>query len=159
MKTKITVMKTLPFVLSMFLIGTLAYAAPQQRTNPIVLTYEGNEIVLMENPRNEESLFPQREMESLIRKGESPIIIEVNRDIAWIYLNDSNGKDYPETNIKSDYFEIIWGVFPIKMNKTLKNSLKRGNKAFFETLGIEYIIKNNDVISKIDYGKFDRFAF
>ena len=40
----------------------------------------------------------------------------------------------------------------------LKNSLIKGNKVFFETLGIEYIIENEEVISKINYEKFERFV-
>ncbi len=147
-------------LLSLFLFGTLAYAFPQQRGKPIVLTYDGNEKILMENPRNDEPIFPQTEMENLIRNGNFPIIIERDKDVAWILLNDPfNSRDYPEARFESDYFEIIMGLFPIKMDKTLKNSFKRGNKAFFETLGIQYIIKKNEVISKINYEKFERFAF
>ena len=113
----------------------------------------------MESPRNDVSLSLWKKMESLIKDGEYPVVIEYDHDIAWILLNDpDNSRDYPETNFKSDYFETITDLFPIKINKTLKNSLIKGNKVFFETLGIEYIIEDEEVISKINYEKFERFV-
>jgi hypothetical protein len=153
-------MKTLPLLLSSILIVGLACANPQQHERPIVLTYQGCEKILMENPRDSESLSLIKEMESLIRNGEFPIVIERDKNVAWIYLNDpNNSRDYPENNLKSDYFEIITDLFPIKINKTLQNSLKRGNKAFFETLGINYFVKEDEVFSKINYEKFEKFVF
>lgn len=153
-------MKTLPLLLSSIFVVSLACINPQQHEKPIVLTYEECEKVLMENPRDDESLSLTKEMESLIKDGKFPIIIEHDKNVAWIYLNDpTNSRDYPETNLKSDYFEIITDLFPIKINKTLKSSLKKGNKAFFETLGIEYVITKNEVISNINYEKFERFVF
>jgi hypothetical protein len=69
------------------------------------------------------------------------------------------GRDYHDVDFESDYFEIIMDLFPLKINKELKKSLKLGNKAFMEKLGIEYLVKNGEVISKIDYEKFENFVF
>ena len=98
-------------------------------------------------------------MESLIKEGNIPIVIECDKDIAWLYLNDPMGRDYPEVNFESNYFEIILDLFPLKINKELKKSLKKGNKTFIEKLGIEYVIEDGEVFSKIDYDKFEKFMF
>jgi hypothetical protein len=69
------------------------------------------------------------------------------------------GRDYPEVDFDSDYFDIILDLFPLKINKELKRSLRLGNKAFMEALGIEYLVEDGEVISLIDYDKFENFMF
>jgi len=98
-------------------------------------------------------------MESLIKEGNIPIVIECDRDVAWIFLNDPMGRDYPEVDFESDYFEIILDLFPLKINRELKRHLKVGNKAFMDALGIEYLVENGEVFSIIDYEKFEGFMF
>ena len=153
-------MKTLPFILLMIMVGTLATSAPLKGPKKeLLLTCQGKENFSRDNPRAEQVLLLREEMESLIREGNIPIVIECDKDVAWIYLNDPLGRDYPEVDFDSDYFEIIMDLFPLKINKELKKSLSVGNKKFMETLGVEYLIENGEVISKIDYDKFENFMF
>ena len=114
----------------------------------------------MDNPQTGQLLFLNEEMASLIKNGNIPIVIECDRDVAWIYLNDVyDGRDYPEVEFESDYFNIIVDLFPIKINKELKKRLKKGCRAFMNALGVEYLIENGEVISKINYDKFEKFMF
>ena len=98
-------------------------------------------------------------MKALIKNGSIPIVIEGENNVAWIYLNDPEGRDYPDIDFESNYFEIIQDLFPLKINKELQKSLKKGNKAFLKTLGIEYIIEGEEVISRINYKVFEKFMF
>ena len=98
-------------------------------------------------------------MESLIKGGDIPVVIECDRDVAWILLNDPMGRDYPEVDFESDYFGVILDLFPLKINKKLKKSLRQGNKTFMKMLGIEYLVENGEVISLINYEKFEDFMF
>ena len=154
-------MKTLPFILLMMVVvGTLAMSAPQGRhKKELLLTCQGKETFSRDNPRPADIYCLREEMESLIKGGSFPVVIESDRDVAWIFLNDPLGRDYPEADFESDYFEIIEDLFPLKINKELKKSLKIGNKAFIETLGIEYLVENGEVFSLIDYDKFENFMF
>lgn len=151
-------MKALPFILLTFLVGILAFPNKVgQKT--LLLVCQGTEEFSRDNPRAEQILLLREEMSSLIKEGNMPIVIECDRDIAWLYLNDPMGRDYPEVNFKSDYEGIIMDLFPLKINRTLKKSLKKGNKEFFKTLGVEYVVEDGEVISKIDYDKFEKFMF
>ena len=153
-------MKTLPFILLMIMVGTLAASAPLKGPKKeLLLTCQGKETFSRDNPRAADVLCLREEMESLIREGNIPIVIECDKDVAWIYLNDPLGRDYPEVDFDSDYFEIILDLFPLKINKELKKSLAVGNKAFMDALGVEYLIEDGEVISKIDYDKFENFMF
>lgn len=153
-------MKALPFILLMIMVGTLAASAPLKGPKKeLLLTCQGKETFSRDNPRAADVLCLREEMESLIREGNIPIVIECDKDVAWIYLNDPLGRDYPEVDFDSDYFEIILDLFPLKINKELKKSLAIGNKAFMDALGVEYLIENGEVISKIDYDKFENFMF
>jgi len=144
----------------MIMVGTIAMSAPQRKHNKeLLLTCQGKETFSRDNPRAADVLCLREEMESLIKDGSIPIVIECDRDVAWIYLNDPMGRDYPEVDFESDYFEIILDLFPLKINKELKKSLKQGNKAFMEALGIEYLVENGEVFSIIDYEKFENFMF
>jgi len=155
-------MKTLPFIFLMFLTGTLVAFKPYPAGYPekaLLLVCQGNEEFTRDNPRPADVIFLREEMASLIKEGNFPIVIECDRDVAWLYLNDTLGRDYPEANFDSDYFDIILDLFPLKINKELKKSLSVGNKAFMDALGIEYLIEDGEVISKIDYDKFENFMF
>ena len=148
---KTTSMKSLPFILLMFLVGTLVSPARPKET--LLLICQGNEEFSRENPRIEQ------EVESLIKSGSIPVVIECDRNVVWVYLNDpDDGRDYPVADFKSDYFETL-DLFPLKLTKKLKKMLKKGNKEFLETLGVEYIVKNGELFSKIDYDKFEVFTF
>ena len=154
---KTTSMKSLALILLMFLGETLASPARPKET--LLLVCQGNEEFSRENPRIEQVLLMREEVESLIKSGSFPIVIECDRNVAWVYVNDpDDGRDYPVANFKSDYFETL-DLFPVKLTKSLKKVLKGGNKKFLETLGIEYIVRNGEVFSRIDYNKFDYFAF
>ena len=153
-------MKSLPFVLLMIMVGTIAMSAPCKcHKKELLLTCQGKETFSRDNPRPADIMSLREEMESLIKDGSIPIVIECDKDVAWIFLNDPMGRDYPEVNFESDYFEIILDLFPLKINKELKRSLKQGNKAFMEALGIEYLVENGEVISLINYDKFEDFMF
>lgn len=141
----------------MFLVGTLTTQA--QNYAPLKLVCQGSQelSVYIDQPKEISQL--RNEMAFLIKKGNFPIVIEEKKDVIWIYLNDPyGGKDYPTIKFESDYFETI-DLFPLKLTKQLKNHLKKGNKFLLETLGITYLIKNDEVISKINYNKFDRYVF
>ena len=154
---KTTSMKSLPFILLMFLVGTLVSPARPKET--LLLICQGNEEFSRENPRIEQVLLMREEVESLIKSGSLPVVIECDRNVVWVYLNDpDDGRDYPVADFKSDYFETL-DLFPLKLTKKLKKMLKKGNKEFLETLGVEYIVKNGEVFSKIDYDKFEVFTF
>jgi len=135
-------------------------SAPHRRPKKeLLLTCQGRETFSRDNPRAADVLCLREEMESLIKEGNIPVVIECDRSVAWIYLNDPMGRDYPEVDFESDYFEIILDLFPLKINRELKKSLTVGNKAFMEKLGIEYLVEDGEVISKIDYDKFENFMF
>ena len=126
----------------------------------LLLSCQGNENFCRDNPRPAQIFSLREEMESLIKEGNIPVVIECDRNVAWLYLNDPDGgRDYPEVNFQSDYFEIIMDLFPLKINKELKMALKLGNASFMEILGIKYQVENGEVVSKIDYDKFENFVF
>ena len=152
-------MKKLLLILLVIMVAS-AMSTPQRRHNKeLLLTCQGKETFSRDNPKPADIQFLREEMESLIKEGSIPIVIECDRDVAWIFLNDPMGRDYPEVDFESDYFEIILDLFPLKINKELKKRLKIGNKAFIDALGIEYLVENGEVISKIDYEKFENFMF
>ena len=91
--------------------------------------------------------------------GSYPIVLECNRNVVWVFLNDSlKGTDFPAATFESDYFDFL-DLFAIKLTKKLRKVLKSGNKELLQTLGIEYIVKGEEVFSQIDYEKFGKFAF
>ena len=150
-------MKNLSSILLMFLIGTLVFTTQQSE---LFITYDGYKTTFRQNLKVEEVPSLRDRMSSLIKDGNVPIILEEENDVVWIFLNDSeNARDYPDTELTSDYSEIIQDLFPLKLTKKLKKSLKKGNKAFIKTLGIEYLVENEEVISKINYKTFEKFVF
>ena len=151
-------MRTLPFIFLMFLLGTLTSTAKIRPEKTLLLVCQGNKEFSRKNFEIEQILFIREEVESLIKGGSLPVVIECNRNVAWLYLNDPLGRDYPEVDFESDYFETL-NLFPLKLTTKLKRMLKKGNKEFLETLGIEYIVENGEVFSKIDYNKFEIFMF
>ena len=152
-------MKKLLLILLMVMVASAMSAPKKKHNKELLLTCQGKENFSRHNPRAADILYLREEMESLIKEGNFPIVIECDRNVAWIYLNDPMGRDYPEVDFDSDYFDIILDLFPLKINKELKKSLKQGNKAFMETLGIEYLVENGEVLSIIDYEKFENFMF
>ena len=108
-------MKKLLLILLVVMV-TSAMSAPQKKHNKeLLLTCQGKENFSRDNPRAADVLCLREEMESLIKEGNIPIVIECDRNVAWIYLNDPMGRDYPEVNFESDYFEIILDLFPLKI--------------------------------------------
>jgi hypothetical protein len=152
-------MKSLPLLFVLCLSASFVSFKPNYPPKTLVLICQGNEEFSRDNPRAAEVICLREEMSSLIKEGNFPIVIECDRNVAWLYLNDPLGRDYPEVDFESDYFDIITDLFPLKINKNLRKSLRQGNKQFLETLGIEYFVENGEVISKIDYDKFERFVF
>ncbi len=146
-------MKSVPLFLLTILIGTLTLSSD------LVFTCDGYKTTFKQNLNTEEIPSLRERMKALIKNGSIPIVIEGENNVAWIYLNDPEGRDYPDIDFESNYFEIIQDLFPLKINKELQKSLKKGNKAFLKTLGIEYIIEGEDVISKINYKVFEKFMF
>jgi len=152
-------LRVLPFVFVILVIGTIACPA-SSRKKALLLISQGKENFTRDNPRAEQVLCLREEMASLIKEGNTPVVIEHDKGVAWIYLNDTESpRDYHEISFDSDYFEIIVDLFPLKINKKLKKKLKKGNKAFMDELGIEYLVENGEVISKIDYEKFEQYVF
>ena len=101
----------------------------------------------------------REEVESLIKEGNYPVVIECDKKVAWIFLNDpDDGRDYPEVNFESNYFEML-DLFPLKINRTIKKRIRSANKEFVEDMRIEYIIRNGEVFSRIEYDKFEKFMF
>ena len=146
------------FLVGVILLGNVIVARAHHKKEELLLSCQGNENFCRDNPRPAQIFSLREEMESLIKEGNIPIVIECGKNVAWIVLNDPDcGRDYPEVDFDSDYFEIILDLFPLKINKKLKKSLKAGNKAFIDALGIEYVVSEGEVISKIDYDKFEKF--
>ena len=156
---KLSPMKKLLLILLLAMVGFAISAPLRKHKKELLLTCQGKETFSRDNPMAADVLCLREEMESLIKEGNFPIVIECDNDVAWLYLNDPTGRDYPDADFESDYFEIIMDLFPLKINNRLKRDLKKGNQKFFETLGIEYIVENGEVFSKIDYEKFEKFMF
>ena len=153
-------MKKAQFIILMILLGCVPISAQSHPKMALLLSCQGNENFCRDNPRPAQIFSLREEMESLIKEGNIPVVIECDRNVAWLYLNDPDGgRDYPEVNFQSDYFEIIMDLFPLKINKELKMALKLGNASFMEILGIKYQVENGEVVSKIDYDKFENFVF
>ena len=153
-------MKRTQIILLMILMGCVSIVAQPHPKMALLLSCQGNENFCRDNPRPAQIFSLREEMESLIKEGNIPVVIECDKDVVWIVLNDPvGGRDYPEVNFESDYFDTILDLFPLKINKTLKKKLKEGNKAFINTLGIEYLVSQGEVISKIDYKKFENFMY
>ena len=152
-------MKKLLLILLAIMVTSIMSAPQRKPQKELLLTCQGKETFFKDNPRPADIQFLRKKMESLIREGNIPIVIECDKDVAWIFLNDPMGRDYPEVDFDSDYFDIILDLFPLKINKELKRSLSAGNKAFMEALGIEYLVQDGEVFSLIDYDKFENFMF
>lgn len=152
-------MKTLPIVLVMLLVGAFSYSSNPQNKK-LIIKYQDIEEFLMDNPGTGKVVFLDEKMTSLIKEGKIPIVIEQEKNVAWIYLNDIyGGRDYPEVDFESDYLNIIMDLFPLKINRNLRKKLKKGSNAFFDALGVKYLIEDGEIISKINYDKFEKFIF
>lgn len=122
----------------------------------LIFTYEGNDTTFRQKLKTEEIPSLRNRMESLLKAGNIPIVVEEKNDVVWLYLNDPCGRGYTDIDFKSDYFETIQDLFPLKLTDKLKQSLKEGNKSLIKTLGIEYIVSDEEVISRIDYDTFEQ---
>lgn len=146
----------------MITIGSLAFA---QQTS-LMLMFQGHKatkgIPVYEIPLLKDEIL------ECIPNGYMPIVIEGNYEIAWIYLNTVDdpreyvGEDFDE--IETSYIELYNDLFPIRINETLKELLTRkrygGFKKFFKTIGVRYSNDDNgEIITKINYDKFEPFVF
>ena len=96
------------------MVGIAVSPPAKVRQKTLLLVCQGTEEFYRDNPRAADVLCLREEMESLIKDGNIPIVIECDRNVAWLYLNDPMGRDYPEVNFDSDYEGII-------MEKILRN--------------------------------------
>ena len=150
-------MKRLIVLMFMVAIGPLA----SSQHASLMLTYQGNGVSAGIGTQVPQIPLLKDEMVERISKGYLPIVIEGNKQIAWIYLNTVDdprgyeGEDFDE--IQTEYIELSMDLFPIKINKKLRRKLQKGYDKFFETIGVEYFMENGEVISKIDYDKFEKF--
>ena len=147
-------------LLVLMLMIAIGQSASSQHTS-LMLTYQGNGVSAGIGTQISQIPLLKDEMVERITKGYLPIVIEGDKEIAWIYLNTIDdprgyeGEDFDE--IQTEYIELSMDLFPIKINKMLRRKLQRGYDKFFEAIGVEYSIENDEVISKIDYDKFERF--
>jgi len=123
----------------------------------LILTYEGPNIVYKQKLKKQDLPSLRDRMESIIKSGNIAIAVEKKNDVVWLYLNDPCGRDYTDIDLQSDYLEVIQDLFPLKLTDKLKKSLKEGNESFIKTLGIEYIVVDKEIISKIDYETFEQY--
>ena len=124
----------------------------------LILTYQSNDTTTFRQKLSIEEIPSLRDwMESLLKTGSMPIILEEKNDVVWLYLNDPCGRGYDDIDFESDYFEAIKDLFPLKLSDTLKKILEKGNKSFIKALGIDYRIEDKEVISIIDYNIFEEF--
>ena len=142
--------------LLMILVASLAY--PQERS--LMLTYQGNSFYMGYGLQSQDLPFIRERMGNLIKQGYTPILIEGDWEIIWLYINNPhNPVDYIDMDFESEYSEAISDLFPIKTNRKLKRALKKwwNNKRVLEILGIKYQVENDEVISVINYKKFERY--
>jgi len=106
------------------------------------------------------------EMVECISNGYLPIVIEGDRDIAWIYLNtvdDPRGYEGEDFEIQTNFIELSMDLFPLKIEKRLMRKLRLGHenyKRFFKAIGVEYDEdENGEIISRINYKKFEKFVY
>jgi len=123
----------------------------------LILTYEGPDTVCRQRLKEQDLPSLRETMESLIKSGNIAIVVEKKNDVVWLYLNDPCGRGYTDIEFQSDYLEAIQDLFPLKLTDKLKKSLKKGNESFIKTLGIEYIVSDEEVISNIDYETFEQY--
>lgn len=153
-------MKKLFSSIWLMFLGILVLTAQESQESTLFITYDGCKTTFRQSLKVDELSSLRNRMESLIKSGCIPLVIESENDVVWVYLNDPIGaKDYPEADFESDYFEVIKDLFPLKLTSKLKKSLKKGNRAFMKTLGVKYVIEDEEVISKINYNVFEKFAF
>ena len=151
-------MKRLLVVL-MLMVAIEPFASSQHTS--LMLTYQGNGVLAGIGTQSQQIPLLKDEMVERISKGYLPIVIEGAEEIAWIYLNTIDdprgyeGDDFEE--IQTEYIELSMDLFPIKINKKLRRKLHKGYDKFFKAIGVEYSTENDEVITKIDYDKFEKF--
>jgi hypothetical protein len=135
----------------------------------LMLTYQGHGATAGIGTQVSQIALLKDEMVERISHGFLPIVIEGNQEIAWIYLNTVDdprgyeGEDFD--GIQTDYEELFMDLFPIRIDEDLKKLLNKqrgGYKQFFKTIGVEYLDPqktNGEIVSKINYDKFDKFVY
>ena len=147
-------MKKTLILLTLFLVSGAAIARHYPKKALLLLYCEGNETVCRDNPRPAQIFSLREEVESLIREGILPIVVEYDRNIVWVFLNPM--PKYRQS-FKSDYYESDIGLFPIKIHG-LKKKLRNGNGALFKALGISYVVEGRMVRSVIATDKFEHYV-
>ncbi len=140
-----------------FLVGSLAFA---QQKHGLMLTYQGHGSYSGHGITSKDIPEIREKMETLIRDGYLPILIEGDWEVIWLYLNDPiNPIDCEEIDFESDYICEIEDLFCIKTDEKIKTLLKEkwNNKKVLKLLGIRYKVKDDEVISAIDLRKFERY--
>ena len=140
----------------MILVGSLAFA--QEKS--LLLTYQGEGAYSGIGIQSEDIPLLRDKMINLIKEGRTPIVIEGDWEVIWLYLNDTyDPRDWVEIDFESEYSDEIQDLFPIKTNNKIRKILKKkwDNNKLMETLGIRYQIENDEVVSIIDYEKFEKY--
>ena len=161
-KLKQKQMKKLIMFMLMIKIGSSAFC----HHTSLMLKYQGNKATNGIGAQVSQIPLLKDEMVKRISEGYWPIVIEGDNNIAWIYLNTVDdprgyeGEDYDE--IETDYIELSADLFPIKINDNLRELLTRkrygGYEKFFKTIGVRYSsLENGEIISVINYDKFEKF--
>ena len=164
-KTKYIMKK---FILSVvMLIFGISVSAAQ---NSLIIKYEGNDVFGIAGMLPSEANKAKDEIISKLQQGFLAFLVEntPNRQgvykptIAWIYLNDTKDpRDYHDvSDIESDYLGKI-ELFCINLSPRLRFILKvKGTEGFFNEIGVKYDTdENGDIISIIDYEKFEKFVY
>ena len=140
----------------MVLVASLAYS--QEKS--LILTYQCGGSYNGYGIQSQDLPDIRERMSNLIKDGYSPILIEGDSEIIWLYIDDPyNPVDYVEMDFESEHSESIPDLFPIKTNRKLKRALKKwwNNERVLDILGIKYQVENDEVISVINYKKFERY--
>ena len=141
----------------MLLVGSLALS---QQKSSLLLTYQGNGSYLGTGIQSEDVPLIREEMGNLIKKGYTPILVEGDWEVIWLYLNDPYTPiDSIEIDFESDYLDTIQDLFPIKPSKRIKKILSKkwDKKKVMDVLGIRYLVEDDEVISLINYKKFEKY--
>lgn len=138
--------------------------------NSLIIKFEGNGVVGIAGMLPSEAYKAKDEILSKLQQSFLAFLVESapNRQgvykptVAWIYLNDTKDpRDYHDvSDIESDYLGKI-ELFCINLSPRLRFILKaKGTKGLFDEIGVKYDTdENGDLISIIDYEKFEKFVY
>ena len=148
------------------LILALSVASAQ---NPLIVKYKGNGVTGGAGMLPSEAYKAKNVVISKLEQDFTAILVEYKQDnsgkyrpkIGWIYLNDINSpRDYIDvSNVQSDYLGTV-DLFCINLSFRLRMILRFfGVKCLFKTIGVEYYVdEEGNVISNINYDKFEKFV-